>query len=450
MIIIFTFSIIITFSIIFLYNKFLINYTALILEVRNKTLINISPLFISIISIVLIYKKTFTPFAYIVLFFAYMIVFKIIFSESIGSIYNIIICQIFYMIVNRDIFIGILSILSGQSMNKTIQSYETYIISFALCILLMMVFLIKFKHIYDVNTVKNLLINKKKLQRVTLTITSLVIILININYTYYYSGDVISTIYILIINIICINFCFLFSINMAIKSIKWIEEESFYKTSLMSIQYNEETNIDADKYLNILKMYNHDFKDVLFNINDAIEIGDIEKVKYIISEFNNDIDNITNYNKKLSNNSLVNSLLNRLLKKCDDKNIYCELDCYIPSNIIISELELIKVFNNLSSNAFEACIKQDKQEEKMIIFKSYVKGNKFIIYQVNSFNGDIKFKNNKLITSKNNKKIHGIGIESIKHIVNKVNGIFLIKIDNEKREFKICIKIPVSIRGSVH
>lgn len=135
----------------------------------------------------------------------------------------------------------------------------------------------------------------------------------------------------MLINRICIVFCFLFSLNRGIKSIKWIEEEVFYKTNLL-------------------------------NIKDSIEIGDNEKAKEIILTFDEKIQEVTNYNKKLLNNSLINALLNKLYEECNFNNILFDSDCYIPSNICITDLELVNIFNNLSSNAFEACIKQDNTE----------------------------------------------------------------------------------------
>ena len=41
------------------------------------------------------------------------------------------------------------------------------------------------------------------------------------------------------------------------------------------------------------------FKNILLNIKDSIEIGDTEKAKQIILEFDSNINNIMDYNKKL-------------------------------------------------------------------------------------------------------------------------------------------------------
>uniref|UniRef100_UPI00374E313E GHKL domain-containing protein n=1 Tax=Clostridium tertium TaxID=1559 RepID=UPI00374E313E len=304
--------------------------------------------------------------------------------------------------ISRDIVIGILGILFRKSVYQVMQSYEAYIVSFALAAILTIILEFKFNKICDLNMSRKLLISRNKLKIMTLTITSLVIILINTNYTYYYTSDIINITYLLLINRICIAFCFCFALNTGIKYVTWIEEEVMYKTNILNLQYNYEMKKKVDEYSKLLRMYNHDFKNILLNIKDSIEIGDNEKAKKIIDEFDEKIKDITNYNKTLSNNSLINALLNRVNDKCNSENIFFDSDCYIPNKLIISELELIKIFNNLSSNAIEACIKQKNDEKRWISFKSYVRDNYLIIYQSNSFNGHIKFRNDKLITTKKN------------------------------------------------
>ncbi|OSB10020.1 hypothetical protein B2H97_08585 [Paraclostridium bifermentans] len=399
----------------------------------------------SIITMTLILKEIYTPLTYILIFLIYIIAFKVIFYDSIEAIYSIVTYKMFHMILYRDISIGILSIVCKKNIFQIVVSYETYLLSFFLCELFMVIYLIGFKKKYNMDISKKLFINRNRLKISKLTLIILFVMLINSNYMHYYSNTSIALSYFVLINRTCIGLCFYLSLKMGMKAIIWSEEEILYKTNLLNVEHNEEINNKIDEYSNLLKMYNHDFKNILFNIKDSIEIGNTEKAKKIILEFNEQIDSFTNYNKKLANNSLVNALLNRLHETCKSKNIYFDSNCYIPREIVISEVDLLKIFNNLVSNALEACDKQDSDEKKRIRFKSYIKDNEFIIYQENSFNGHIKFKNDRLITTKKNKNIHGIGVESIKHIINEANGMVLVNADKEKKEFKILIKMPLSI-----
>ncbi|GAA0705404.1 hypothetical protein GCM10008904_13190 [Paraclostridium ghonii] len=436
-----------TFLFIYLYNVFLINMYGKVskFKVNKKKSILFFPLIITIISTNMIIGRVFLHYIYIINFFVYIITFKLVFEETIGGIYILSICQIFLSIINSDIITAIIAVMSRNNMYKTVENYYFYILIFILSKIIIVILLIKFDKEYFNNNLKKLLLYKKKIVITTLTITSLVIILLASNYIYYYV-DIDTPILRVIVNRKFIYVCFFCAIAMGFKSIKWIEEEVLYKAKLLNLNHDDTINKKNDEYLNLLKMYNHDFKSILINVKTSIEIGNIEKAKEIISEFDNQIQSVINHNKKFSNNSIINAILNKLYEECNIKNICFDSDCYIPNELSISELELIKIFNNLSSNAFEACIKQEISEEKWINFRSYVKENNLIIYQSNSFNGEINFRNERLITTKENSKNHGIGVEIIKHIVDGVKGISLIKVDPDRNEFKFLIKIPLSIK----
>lgn len=438
-----TMKIIVFFS-IYLYNVFLLKGYEGIAEFRFDKMRTI--LFFSIIlSIGGIFCGGFeiTLFkSYIILFLLYMIIFKIIFDETISTIYILVIHQIFLIAINLDIIIGLFALVNRKSIYEITQDYNLFVLIFSLNIVIMSIILNKqfYKEIF-----KKFLLYRKKLSGNIFILTSLVIILLILNYLDYNFNKESITVAIMIINRICIYFYFYFTVYMGISSIKWEEKELIYKTNLLNIEYNKNMSEKIDEYYNLLKMYNHDFKNILNNINDSIECGDVDKAKRIIFEFNEQIQIIIKDNKNFSNNKLINAIFNRLNEQCKVNNIYLEADCYIPNYFNISELELLKIFNNLSSNAYEACIRQNESEERRIIFKSYVKENYFIIYEKNSFNGEIKIRKNKLITTKKNKKHHGIGVESIKHIINSIDGLAITKVDKQKKEFKFLIKIPLNI-----
>ena len=65
----------------------------------------------------------------------------------------------------------------------------------------------------------------------------------------------------------------------------------------------------------------------------------------------------------------------------------------------------------------------------------------FFMKIVNTFRNQPKIKNQRFITSKEDKKGHGWGIESVKHIVKKNNGeIFF---DCSKEYFEVFVSINI-------
>lgn len=192
-------------------------------------------------------------------------------------------------------------------------------------------------------------------------------------------------------------------------------------------------------------MYNHDFKSILNSTLKCLELGKLTEAKDILYNLDHNITHIINENKSYSNNLIVDIILNELSEKCSNYKIQFSAECYIPPNFKLNDLELSRIFSNLSNNAYEACLKLNDINSMNLQFKSYTKDDFFIIFTQNTFNGFIIEKNNKFITTKTDSIHHGVGIESIKQIVNSVDGIILIKYitNSDTNIFKFLIKIPL-------
>ncbi|WP_172678932.1 sensor histidine kinase [Clostridium baratii] len=355
--------------------------------------------------------------------------------------------MIFYLIITRDFVVGILSLLVNESMYKIVQSPTFYIISFSLSRIIVLLISLKLDKIYDLNTRRIILDNENSLKFMNMVKSTLVLLILNSNYTYYYSTDVNSTavIIIMLINRIIIIVCFYFIISMQIKYINWQETKLNNELISAQLEYQKKLYKKRDHYSNLLKMYNHDFKNILNNAGKFLELGKIDEAKDILSNVNSNIKNIINENKNYSNNLIVDIILNELSEKCKSSKIKFSAKCYIPENFKLGDLELSRLFSNLANNSYEACIKQNEIDLKNITFKSYIKDNVLIIFLQNTFNGSFIMKENTFITTKKNSTLHGVGIESIRQIVEYANGILLIDTDtdNDIKLFKYLIKIPL-------
>ena len=202
-------------------------------------------------------------------------------------------------------------------MYETIQCFKIYVLSFAIVRLIMILIIVIFKKVCNKEMIKKILINEKKMRVADLIIFGMIIVLLNSNRGYYYLGNERAILIIIIINRICILLCYACIFNIKEKIINWIEEEVLYKTTLISVEENEKVNKKIEKYSEMLRIYNHDFRKTLLSVNDLIDTGDIEQAKNIINQYYERVEEVTTNNKLFSNNLIVNSLLNRLKSKCD-------------------------------------------------------------------------------------------------------------------------------------
>lgn len=220
-------------------------------------------------------------------------------------------------------------------------------------------------------------------------------------------------------------------------------------------------------YDGILKSYRKEFENrVLIQQNKAYRNQfDIikesqEKIKIMRHDLKNHISALTvlardkNINKMLSyletigdavevekeyvktGNGDIDSILNYKIREAKECNIEVITKIKIPKEFNASSFDLNVILGNLIDNAIEALEKVD--EKKLEIEMNFIKGV-FYINISNAFNGKIIKENNKFKSIKRNDEFHGIGIESVKKIVDKYNGI--IEINYLKNKFIVEIML---------
>ncbi|MCD8049311.1 MAG: ATP-binding protein [Clostridia bacterium] len=115
---------------------------------------------------------------------------------------------------------------------------------------------------------------------------------------------------------------------------------------------------------------------------------------------------------------------------CNQKGIHIEIR---EEKSAISGLDMIDtaaIFGNLTDNAIEAA---EKTKEKRITIDIKRAGAYLSILIANSIDVSVLKENSELATSKEDKELHGIGIQSVKAVVEKYDG--MIQFYEEDNEF---------------
>ena len=137
-------------------------------------------------------------------------------------------------------------------------------------------------------------------------------------------------------------------------------------------------------------------------------------------------------------NEIVNTVLNYYLKPIDD---CCDVEVtgYISNNIPIEERDLCTVCSNLVKNPVKAVY----NNEKGTIILEFDQGNNYVsITAKNTYDGKLAMdKNGELITRKNDKRNHGIGIHNIKEVVKRYEGDYETDIDENMYSANVRLKI---------
>ncbi len=259
-------------------------------------------------------------------------------------------------------------------------------------------------------------------------------IITNANDTIKSSGYIISLIYTLKGSLpVTIVVCNVFLIIILTNVMKNMKMQSDLKSinDKLDMQYNYYLSIQESQ-MKVRNLY-HDINNHLICINQVQDenvnkyVDSISKeLKEFQSEFN-------------TGNRILDIILNEKSIECKKNHIDFSCDINFKQCEFIHMIDVSSIFANILDNAIEACVQVENNRYIKLrgtIVKSY-----YVIKCENNKTNKIKFKNNKLLTSKNDDFLHGIGLQSVKSSLKKYDGE--LKAIDEKIRFIIKICIPL-------
>lgn len=120
-----------------------------------------------------------------------------------------------------------------------------------------------------------------------------------------------------------------------------------------------------------------------------------------------------------SGNTEVDAILNYMLDKAEKMSCRIETQIEIPNSSFMSEFDLNVLLSNLLDNALEAL---EKTKNKYLFVGLKYKNGLLIVRIYNTYDGMLHKDGKYLITRKQNKERHGIGLQNVDEIVEKYDG----------------------------
>ncbi len=171
--------------------------------------------------------------------------------------------------------------------------------------------------------------------------------------------------------------------------------------------------------LNELRVLKHDFNNHIINLKEYMSNKEYSKA---LLYTDNLISEVKKADKIIKiDNETFSVLIN--YKYCIMNKNKIKFDYYINvlQDIHIKATDMTIILGNALDNAIEACKKVSINKRFIYMKANYGMGKLKIVIK-NSKVNKLKYKNGKIITSKNNKIEHGLGIDNIYRVVNKYYG----------------------------
>lgn len=163
---------------------------------------------------------------------------------------------------------------------------------------------------------------------------------------------------------------------------------------------------------------------------------DVELKRYVESM----VKETVRYERKVyTGNHGVDAILSRMAQEATEKGIRFTVEGVFPKETKVEEYDLCIILSNLLRNALEACEQMDEKVERYIKLQggSYEEAVCFVVE--NSVGSEVKIENNRLITTKADKKNHGIGSENVTRVVKKYNGTVVYRCESKCFTAEVCI-----------
>lgn len=148
-----------------------------------------------------------------------------------------------------------------------------------------------------------------------------------------------------------------------------------------------------------------------------------------------------------SNHKMLNMVLSEYERKAKKEGI--RFDAYVEPGSVLShipDIDLIAMFGNLLDNALRAASK--KEEDSSITVRVFMQknGHLCIMKVINDFTGELHIVNGKLLSTKKEAGVHGIGVASIAKTAERYGGYLEYYVEDNK--FHAVLVFPISCSDS--
>jgi hypothetical protein len=231
----------------------------------------------------------------------------------------------------------------------------------------------------------------------------------------------ISLLGIIYINITMFNFFESYEDKIKLKYLETMKHQEQENYKLLTLSYNQ------------VREFKHDIENQFLVLNDMLENNDTDSAKKYLVKLSSFVRlaNRLCYTGSNAVDSIVN--IKGSLAQTYGIEFICKVN--IITSIKADELELCRIIGNGLDNAIEGCLRADTPHKHIWISLTEEREKLFLVIT----NTSDKVNPSDLSSTKKDKGIHGIGINSIRSSVDRLGG--LINLDYEDGIFKLNIMI---------
>lgn len=233
----------------------------------------------------------------------------------------------------------------------------------------------------------------------------------------------------------------IYAIYQSIQSTELLEYQ--WRTEMLEGQYERQMRHykSYQKYTESFQAFKHDYKSMMVSLKSLIRTNENEKALQLIDDIFDEMQKKVQVHKKYSDNVILDAMLQDLANICSENQIRFSSSVFVPRDTGLSVIDAIRIFSNFTNNALEACLKVPVSE-RFIDVATTSEQQWVTLQAINSYDGQTRVENGKLLTTKPDKHNHGLGLRIVAQIAEDLGGFMMYETDPETKIFLVRIHIP--------
>lgn len=242
-----------------------------------------------------------------------------------------------------------------------------------------------------------------------------------LTYMFLYGTQKISIDDLITISVIFIVSILLVMLWIVNKIVLTLQNQSLLEQQLRKRELERNYYDTISDSLSRLAKLRHDFKNYLAILQQYLINGDQASASSFISEISEKT--VNPLQVIITGNHTISAILNTKQDVCQRHNIQFDVHIEFEKIFTLTDLDLVALFGNILDNAITASKKLPVEKRKITLSITQLDSYLCIICE-NYFNGEIKEKDGKLLSTKQSTEFlqHGIGLTSIEEVIKRNNG----------------------------
>lgn len=168
-----------------------------------------------------------------------------------------------------------------------------------------------------------------------------------------------------------------------------------------------------------IRIIRHNIKNQLIYLQAAIHEDRKDEAVDFIGKITQNVESTGDYVR--TNNYAVNCILNAMFVKAKAANIRTNAQVIECIDTVLDPTDMTVILGNLMENAIEACLKlnEDEREIRVTIERDLLG---LLIQIANRTDTQVLNDNPGLVTDKPDKDVHGLGVRSVRKLIQKYDG----------------------------